>query len=80
MGWKGKINGELFALARDEFDALITLHQSMPHQQNMTAEDVALVVLRVRTSDTAVSRALVPQIVSRLDSLRRGEVVFIPPQ
>ena len=36
MGWDGKSNGELLALARDEFDALITLDQRIPHQHNIT--------------------------------------------
>ena len=33
MGWSSKSNGELLALARDEFDAFITLDRNLEHQQ-----------------------------------------------
>jgi predicted nuclease of predicted toxin-antitoxin system len=39
MGWKGKGNGELIALAKDDFDALITLDQKIPHQHNPYGHD-----------------------------------------
>ena len=78
MGWKGKLNGELLALARDEFDALITLDQKIVSQQNLTHADVAVIVLRSGTDDIDDLRAFVPQILERLPTLRRGEVVYIP--
>ena len=33
MGWKSKGNGELLALARDEFDAFITIDQRLDGRQ-----------------------------------------------
>jgi hypothetical protein len=39
MGWKGKGNSELIALAKDDFDALITLDQKIPHQHNPYGHD-----------------------------------------
>ena len=35
QGWRGKDNGELIALAEREFDALATMDQGIPHQQNL---------------------------------------------
>ena len=32
MEWDGKSNGELLALARDEFDAFIALDRNLEHQ------------------------------------------------
>ena len=80
MGWLGKVNGELLALARDEFDALITLDQDMEDQQNLTAADVAVIVLRAGTDDINVLRTLVPQILERLLTVERGKFYCISPR
>lgn len=79
MRWKGKVNGELLALARGEFDALITLDQKIESQQNLTDADVAVVVLKPRTDHIDALRALVPQILEHLPTLGPGEVAHIPP-
>lgn len=76
-GWDGKSNGELLALARDEFDVLITVDQSIPYQQNITERDVAVVVLEAGTNDIEDLRPLVPELLDRLHFLKRGEVVRI---
>ncbi|MBI5921941.1 MAG: DUF5615 family PIN-like protein [Betaproteobacteria bacterium] len=34
MGWSGIKNGELLALAANEFDAFITVDKNLPYQQN----------------------------------------------
>ena len=81
MRWKGRKNGELLALARDEFDVLITLDKDMPYQQNITPSDVGVMILVARTSSIESLRPLAPQILERLRTIRRGEVVHIcPPQ
>ena len=75
VGWDGKGNGELLALARDEFDVLITVDQSIQYQQNITERDVAVVVLAARTNDIEDLRPLVPELLNRLHLLERGEVI-----
>ena len=80
MGWLGKVNGELLTLARDEFDVLITLDTDMEDQQNLTAEDVAVIVLRAGTDDINVLRTLVPQIFECLHTIERGNFYSIPPK
>lgn len=77
MGWDSKENGELLALARDEFDVLITLDQRIPHQQNLTNSDVGVVVLIAGTDNVDVLRTLVPQVLETLPNIKRGEVVRI---
>jgi Domain of unknown function (DUF5615) len=42
QGWRGKENGELIALAEREFDALATMDQGIPHQQNLGEVNLAL--------------------------------------
>ena len=80
MGWDRKQNGELLALARNQFDVLITLDQKIPYQQNLTDSDVGIVVLIAGTDNVDALRTLVPQIIETLPSIKRGEVVRIYPQ
>ena len=80
MGWLGRVNGELLTLARDEFDVLITLDQDIEDQQNLTAADVAVIVLRAGTDDIHVLRTLVPQILERLLTVERGKFYSIPSE
>ena len=77
MGWSGKDNGELLALARDEFDALITVDRSLPYQQHITDADVAVIVLSAMSNDTDDLQPLVPKLVNSLRDLKRGDVVHI---
>ncbi len=79
MGWGSKQNGELLALARNEFDILITLDQKIPYQQNLTDSDVGIVVLIAGTDNVDVLRTLVPQILEAMLNVKRGEVVRIYP-
>jgi hypothetical protein len=43
--WGGKENGELIEADQREFDALITMEQGIPHQQNLRDVDLAIVLL-----------------------------------
>ena len=78
MGWDSKQNGELLALARDKFDALITLDQHIPEQQNLTEEDVGVIILTAGTDDVEFLKSLVPQIREALHNIGRGQIVHIP--
>jgi len=53
MGWSGKKNGELLALAENEFDALITLDTNLRYQQNLTGRKIAIVLLRATSNRLA---------------------------
>ncbi len=77
LGWDSKSNGELMTLARDKFDVLITADQSIPYQQNITEADVAVVVLVARTNDINDLKPLVPELLNRLNDLKRGEIIRI---
>ncbi len=80
MGWNSRVNGELLALARDEFDVLITLDQNIEDQQDLSDSDLAINVLRPGSDDTEVLRTLVPEILASLIAIRRGQVIYIPPR
>ena len=80
--WVGTANrmGNSSPSRRDEFDALITLDQRIPYQQNLTNSDVGVIVLIAITDNVDVLRTLVPQILETLHDIKRGEVVRIHPQ
>ncbi|MXZ36153.1 MAG: hypothetical protein F4X19_08195 [Acidobacteria bacterium] len=77
MGWNGKSNGELLALARDEFDAFITLDRKLEYQQNITEEDIPIIVLITKRISIEYLQPLVPKVLQALNDPNRGEVVHI---
>ena len=76
-GWSGKSNGELLALARGEFDAFITLDRNLEHQQNITEQDIPIIVLIARRSRIDYLEPLVPRVLEALQNLKRGQVIRI---
>ena len=79
MGWNSKKNGELLALAQNEFDVLITLDQKIPYQQNLTSADVGVLILVAGTDNARALENLTPQIMEALPDIKRGEVVHVYP-
>ena len=77
LGWNGLRNGQLLALLKDKFDVLITSDQKIPFQQHITGSDVAIVILAAKTNDIKDYRPLVPEILQVLETIRRGQVVWI---
>ena len=80
MRWKGIGNGELLALARQEFDIFITRDREIPNQQNITDAEIPIIVLYARSNSMKDLEPLVPQILQTLHNVKRGEVVRIYPQ
>ena len=74
MRWLSYRNGRLLDLARDQFDALVTADHSIPDQQNITADDVRIVVLRAFSNSLEDHEPMVPDVLEALESMRRGEV------
>lgn len=48
--WNGTKNGNLLTLAQDEFDVFITNDQNLPHQQNISKFDIAIIVLNSKSN------------------------------
>lgn len=81
MGWKGVLNGELLALARQEFEVLLTRDSNMPYQQNIGDDEIPIMLLYPRSNSIRDLAPLVPEILEKLPTIQRGEVVRIcPPQ
>lgn len=77
MGWSGVKNGALLLLAAEEFDAFITVDQSLPYQQNIATLPVAVVVLVARSNELQALLPLVPRIEEALATLQPRSLIKI---
>lgn len=65
-GWSELKNGELLEVAeREGFDVLVSTDRNLRYQQNLSARNIALVILST-TSWPRIQRAL-PQVVEAVD-------------
>ena len=77
MGWASKRNGELLALAADEFDVFLTVDRNLSYQQDLSGFDIAVVVLVARSNSIDDLRPLAPQILETLGKAGRGRVTLV---
>ena len=78
QGWSGKKNGELLALmATAKFEVLLTVDQGIPHQQNLHAASVAVVVMVGLSNQLADLVPLVPGVLAALGTIQPGDVVEV---
>lgn len=78
MGWSGKKNGELLPLMQGQgFDVLLTVDQSIGHQQNLQAAGIAVIILVAPSNRRADLLPLMPSAQGVLASIKAGEVVEI---
>jgi hypothetical protein len=72
MGWASIKNGELLALAAQQFDAFITVDRNLSFQQNVVAFPIAIIVLRARTNRLSDLRPLIPALLAALRTSKAG--------
>jgi predicted nuclease of predicted toxin-antitoxin system len=77
MGWASKRNGELLTLAATEFDAFLTADRNLSHQHDVSAFDIAVVVLVARSNSINDLRPLAPQILEALANAEHGHVMLV---
>ena len=78
-GLKGKKNGELLRAAEIAgYDALLTVGQGMPHQQNPAGRKLSIIVVLSRTSQMEDLLPLVDAILQALETIQPGQSVAIP--
>ena len=78
-GWVGKKNGELLRLAEERFDVLLSTDKGIPHQQNVSRFELAVVLLRARSNAYEDLAPLMDEANAALGSIEPGSVVRIPP-
>jgi len=49
-GWVGIKNGDLLALAQEQFDVFVTVDQNLSFQQNISQFNIAVVILQLRAT------------------------------
>ncbi len=76
-GWSGIENGKLLALADAMFDALVTIDRGIQYQQNMTGRNIAIVIVRGRSSRLADLSPHFPACAEALRLIQPGQVVEI---
>ena len=70
QGWASIKNGRLLALAKDQFDVLLTADKGMEYQQNQDTLPVAILVVRARSNRLQDLALAVPSILVALSELR----------
>jgi predicted nuclease of predicted toxin-antitoxin system len=77
-GLSGKKNGELLALAEKAgFQVFLTMDRGLEYQQNLRRHDIAVILLRARSSRLPDLLPLVSDIIAAPDSAAAGQVVTI---
>ena len=79
MGWATLKNGELLALASQEFDVFVTVDRNLSFQQNLAVLTIAVIVLQARTNRLADLRLLVPSLLTAIASASAGIATVIGP-
>ena len=77
MGWASKSNGELLALAAVDFDVFLTSDRNLSHQQNLSAFDIAVIVLVAGSNRIDDLQPLVPQVLETLATAQAGTVTLV---
>jgi predicted nuclease of predicted toxin-antitoxin system len=79
-GWSGKKNGQLLALAAEEYQVFITVDRNLYFQQNLRNLQIAVVILVAHTNRLADLQPLAASVLERLSDLKQGDICLIPNQ
>jgi hypothetical protein len=77
MGWTAIKNGELLALAEEQFDVFVTVDRNLSFQQNLATLSIAVVVLHAKTNRLADLRPLVPKVQAAIESALPGAIQIV---
>ncbi len=77
MGWASKRNGELLALAAGAFDVFLTADRNLSYQQDVSAFNIAVIVLVAQSNRIDDLRPLAPRVLELLATAKRGAVTIV---
>ena len=77
MGWATIKNGELLALAEQQFDFFVTVDRNLSFQQNLPRYNIAVMVLQAQSNRLHDLLPLVPEMLQRLQTTKRGEATWV---
>lgn len=73
LGWEHVKNGALLRLAATQFDVFLTVDNNLPFQQNVARFEIAVFILRGRTTRLPDLQELLPALHEALRTPRIGE-------
>ena len=76
-GWSGTKNGALLTLAEAEFDVFVTADRNIPHQQNLTAFDLRIIILAAPRNRIDDIRPLLPTLLQAIDAAKPREATWV---
>jgi predicted nuclease of predicted toxin-antitoxin system len=77
VGWSGKENGELLALAEAAFDVLVTLDTNLQYHQNLAGRRIAILVLLASTNRLPHLSLHFPACAEALVTIKPGDVARV---
>lgn len=80
MGWPGIHNGQLIALAEQQFDVFITVDRNLSFQQDLPQFAIAVLVLHASTNRFVDLKPLAPDILAALPSAVQGQMIPFTPE
>jgi predicted nuclease of predicted toxin-antitoxin system len=79
MGWAGIKNGQLLALAENQFDVFITGDRNLSFQQNLRLTRLSVIVLAGVSTKLKDTVPLMGRVLILLPTLQAGTLHSIPP-
>lgn len=76
-GWASIENGELLRRAGEKFDVLVTADQGIPHQQNLSKFDIAVVILVAKSNRLEAYESLANQLRDSIGAAKSGTVTYV---
>ncbi len=77
-GLAGLANGELLKAAESSrFDVFITADQGIEYQQNLTARNIAIIVLRAKSNRLQDLLPHVPSCLGQIQTIQPGQIIRI---
>ena len=77
LGWEHVQDGELLSLAAAHFDVFLTVDKDLPREQNIASFDIAVIVLRGRTTRLIDLRELFVLLEEALQRARPRELQIL---
>jgi hypothetical protein len=78
MGWASKRNGDLLRAAVGAgFEAFVTVDRKLEHQQNLSAFDIAVIVLEAKRSTLADLQPLMPRLLEVLPTAPKRQAILV---
>ncbi len=79
VGWAGRTNGELLALAEGGYDTFVTIDQNIVQQQDLRGRRLSVVVISCPSNKFEELVPLVPAMQHALEHIKPGHVVWVGP-